>query len=52
MSRRRWQGASNYVERRLHLCAFSAFRIRTVLNTLCGSVIVIAIPTQDDATDI
>ena len=62
MSRRRRQGASNYVERHLHLRAFSAFRIRTVLDygeyplwyTLCGSVVVIAIPnahTQDDATD-
>ena len=57
MSRRRRQGASNYVERHLHLRAFSAFRIRTVLdygNTRCGSVVVIAIPnahTQDDATD-
>ena len=58
MSRRRRQGASNYVERHLHLRAFSAFHIRTVLDygecTLCGSVVVIAIPnahTQDDATD-
>ena len=58
MSRRRRQGASNYVERRLHLRAFSAFRIRTVLDygeyPLCGSVVVISIPnahTQDDATD-
>ena len=32
MSRRRRQGASNYVERHLHLRAFSAFRIRTVLD--------------------
>ena len=32
MSRRRRQGASNYVERHLHLRAFSAFRIRTVLE--------------------
>ena len=32
MSRRRRQGASNYVQRRLHLRAFSAFRIRTVLD--------------------
>ena len=32
MSRRRRQGASNYVERRLHLRAFSAFRIRTDLD--------------------
>ena len=57
MSRRRRQGASNYVERHLHLRAFSAYRIRTDLDygdTLCGSVVVIAIPnahTQDDATD-
>ena len=32
MSSRRRQGASNYVERHLHLRAFSAFRIRTVLD--------------------
>ena len=32
MSRRRRQGASNYVERHLHLRAFSAFRIWTVLD--------------------
>ena len=32
MNRRRRQGASNYVERHLHLRAFSAFRIRTVLD--------------------
>ena len=32
MSRRRRQGASNYVERHLHLRAFSAFHIRTVLD--------------------
>ena len=32
MSRRRRQGASNHVERHLHLHAFSAFRIRTVLD--------------------
>ena len=54
MSRRRRQGASNYVERRLHLRAFSAFRIRTVLDYGEYSVVVIAIPnahTQDDATD-
>ena len=54
MSRRRRQGASNYVERHLHLRAFSAFRIWTMGNTRCGSVVVIAIPnahTQDDATD-
>ena len=29
MSRQRRQGASNYVERHLHLRAFSTFRIRT-----------------------
>ena len=46
MNRRRQQGASNYVlyiERYWHLPAFSAFRIRTMGNTLCGSVVVIAI---------
>ena len=32
MSRRRRQGASNYVERHLHLRAFSAFHIRTVVD--------------------
>ena len=32
MSRRRRQGASNYVERHLHLRAFSAYRIRTDLD--------------------
>ena len=36
------QGASNYVERHLSW---------TMGNTLCGSVVVIAIHTQDDATD-
>ena len=59
MSRRRQQGASNHVERRLHLRAFSVFCIRTILDygeypLWCDSVVVIAIPnahTQDDATD-
>ena len=32
MSRQRRQGASNHAERHLHLCAFSAFRIRTILD--------------------
>ena len=36
VSHRRRQGASDYVH------AFSAFRIRTVGNTLCGGIVVIA----------
>ena len=54
MSHRRRQGASNYVEQHFHLRAFSAFHIRTMGNTRCGSAVVIAIAnahTLDDATD-
>ena len=56
MSCRRRQEASNYVEQHLHLCTFSAFRIRTVGNTLCAGCVVIATcianaHTLDDATD-
>ena len=54
MSRRRPQGASNYVERHLHLALSIKGQSWTMGNTLCGSVVVIAIPnahTQDDATD-
>ena len=49
MSCQRQQGVSNYIERHLH-----AFHIRTIGNTLCGSVVLIAIPnahTLDDTTD-
>ena len=57
--RQRWQGVSNYVERHLHLHALSAFRIRTMGNTVCSisittrlrSLVVIAIATLDDTTD-
>ena len=45
------QGASNYVEQHLYLPAFS---VRTMVNTLCGGVVVIAIASAhslDDATD-
>ena len=54
MSRWRRQGASNYVEWHFHLRIFSAFRIRTMGNTHCGSIVVIAIAnahTLDNATD-
>ena len=53
VSCRRRQGASNYVERHLHLHTFSAFHIRTMGNTLYGGI-VIAIPnahTSDDANN-
>ena len=44
------------LERYFYLCVFSAFRIRTMGNTLCGSVVVIAIAnahtcTQDNTAD-
>ena len=54
MSHQRQQGEPNHVEWLLHLRGFSTFRIRSMGNTLCGSVIVIAIcnaHTLDDATD-
>ena len=49
MSCQRRQGASNYIERHLH-----TFHIITMGNTLCGCVVLIAIPnenTLDDTTD-
>ena len=52
VSCQRRQGASNYVEWDVHLHTFSAFRVGTMGNTHCGSVVVIAnAHTLDDATD-
>ena len=54
MSHWRRQEVSNYIEWHLHLHTFSAFRIRTMGNTLCGGIVVIVIAnahTPDDVTD-
>ena len=54
VSCQRQQGASNYVERDVHLRTFSAFCVGAMGNTRCDSIVVIAIAnthTPDDTTD-